>query len=476
MKKKIILRWILILLPFLTIISCKIPEIPLKTENKTTPKYFNDSIDSLNTASINWKQFFDDDNLAALIETALKNYQEINILLLEVQIFQNEIYAKKGEYLPYVNFGAGAGIEKEGRFTRHGAVDEQLEIEPGKSFPEPFPDFRYGVVSSWEIDIWRKLRNSKDAAVSRYLASIEGRNFAITNLVAEISESYYELMALDNMLDIINNNIEIQTDALKNIKLQKESAKATQLAVNRFEAQLLNTKNLKYTIQQKQIETENHLNLLCGRFPTFIKRNSENFLSMQMDSLRVGIPSQLLRNRPDIRQAELDLTASKLEVKVARANFYPTLELKAGVGFQAFNPKFLINPYSILYNMAGDLVTPLINKNAIKAEYISSNAKQIQAVYNYERSILNAYVDVVNQLSKINNLSKSIETKKNEVNILTNSINTANSLFNSARADYNEVLLTQRETLDAKMELIEIQLAQMQARVQVYRALGGGWN
>src|SRR5690606_33025493 len=175
----------------------------------------------------------------------------------------------------------------------------------------------------WEIDIWGKLRNSKDAAVARYLGSIEGRNFVITNLVAEISESYYELMALDNMLDFIDNNIEIQTNALKNIKLQKESAKVSQLAVNRFEAQLLNTTNLKYAIQQKQVETENRLNVLTGRFPIPISRNSNDFMNISMDSISAGLPSQLLSNRPDIKQAELELAANKLEVKVARANFYP---------------------------------------------------------------------------------------------------------------------------------------------------------
>src|SRR5690606_35398904 len=139
-------------------------------------------------------------------------------------------------------------------------------------------------------------------------------------------------------------------------------------------------------------------------------------------------------------------------------------------------PKFLINPYSLLFNLAGDLVAPILNRNAIEANYLNSNAKQIQAVYNYDRAILNAYVDVLNQLSNIDNLSQSFATKQDEVKILINSISIANSLFNSARADYNEVLLTQREALEAKMELIEIQLEQLQARVNVYRALGGGWN
>ncbi|MEZ4805252.1 MAG: TolC family protein, partial [Bacteroidia bacterium] len=141
-----------------------------------------------------------------------------------------------------------------------------------------------------------------------------------------------------------------------------------------------------------------------------------------------------------------------------------------------FDPQFLFNPESILYNMVGDVMAPLINRNAISAAYCSANAQQIQAIYNYEQTILNANMDVLNQLAKIDNYSKSYDTKYKEVQILVQSIGIANSLFNSARANYGEVLLTQREALEAKMELIEIQAKKLNAKVNVYRALGGGWR
>jgi outer membrane protein TolC len=192
--------------------------------------------------------------------------------------------------------------------------------------------------------------------------------------------------------------------------------------------------------------------------------------------LYAGIPSQLLVNRPDIRQAELDLAAAKLNVKVAKANFYPSFTIRAGVGFQAFNPMFLIKPESILYTLGGELMAPLINRRAIKATYFNANEKQIQAVYNYEQSILNAHIEVVNQLAKVSAFTSSYETKAKEVEILMQSIAISNSLFRSARADYIEVLLTQREALEAKIDLIEIRLKLLAAKVQIYGALGGGWN
>ena len=126
--------------------------------------------------------------------------------------------------------------------------------------------------------------------------------------------------------------------------------------------------------------------------------------------------------------------------------------------------------------MAGDLVAPLINRNAIKAAYYTANAKQVQAVYDYERTILNAYVEVANQVSNIGNLNKSYALRAQRVQALQESITISNSLFLSARADYMEVLLTQRDALDSRFELVETQKLRLNAKVNVYRALGGGWR
>jgi outer membrane protein, multidrug efflux system len=476
MIRKIIYRAVPVVFMLPLLLGCKAFQKPIKTESKAVPLSFINSQDSASIVRINWREYFSDENLIALIDSALRKNQELNITLQEIEILRNEVRARKGEYLPFVNIGAAAGLEKEGRYTRHGYVDESGEIMPGRKFPEPLTNYEVGAFASWEVDIWKKLRNAKKAAAFRYLAGREGRNFLVTNLIAEIASSYYELMALDNQLDIIVKNIEIQTDALQIVQQQKQSAKLTQLAVNRFEAQLLNTTNLQYDIRQRIIETENELSFLTGSFPNGIPRSSHQFNSIVLDSVSAGIPSQLLANRPDIRQAELALEATKLDVKAARANFFPSVRIQGGVGFQAFNPAYLVDPESILFRLAGDLVAPLVNRNAIIAQYNMATARQVQAVYDYERTILNAYVDVVNQLSSVQNFAKSYETKSREVDILMQSIVISNSLFRSARADYLEVLLTQREALESKMELIEIKWRQMNSKVNIYRALGGGWN
>ncbi len=477
MSNKRILNGLGLILSALIYASCSLPNFGRKTENKKVPEAYNGSKDSINSAKVKWKDFFTDPNLAALIDTALKNNQELNILIQDINIAKNEVRGRKGAYLPYVGVGVGAGFDKVGRYTSRGATDAVTYITPTTQTPEILPNYFLGLTASWEVDIWKKLRNTKKAAIYRYLSSMEGKNFMVTRLVSEIAGSYYELMALDNRLDILKKNIAIQQNALEIVKLEKDAAKVTELAVRKFEAEVLKNQSKQYYIIQQITETENRINFLAGRFPQPVSRNSQTFTDLVPDTIHTGIPSQLLENRTDIKQAEKELVAAKLDVKATKAEFYPSLTLMAGAGYGAFNPAYLIKtPQSLLYSLAGQLVAPLINRNAIKANYYSANSRQIQAVYNYERTILGAYIEVTNQLSNISNLKKSYDLKVKQVQALTRSIDISTGLFKSARADYMEVLLTQRDALESKFELIETKMQQLNARVNMYRALGGGWN
>lgn len=460
----------------LAVVSCT-PAIAPLTASKPVPESFDKSTDTTNISTTPWRTYFKDQNLVNLIDSALKNNQELMITLQEIEIAKNDIRVKKGLLLPSVGIGAGAGVERVGKYTSQGAGDASAEITPGHIVPEVLQDYKLAAYAHWEVDIWKKLRNSKKAAVSRYLSTVEGKNFVITNLIAEIADSYYELRALDSQLDIVRQNIALQSNALEIVKIQKEAARATELAVQKFQAEVMASKSMEFDILQNIKETENKINFLLGRYPQEIARDKSNFLSLVPSVVNSGIPSQLLSNRPDIKQAELELAAAKLDVKVARAEFYPSLDISAAIGLNAFKPSYLFTiPESVLYSLAGDIAGPLINRNAIKAEYSSANARQLQALYNYERTILNAYLEVSNQLAKISNIGKSYDLKSQQVAALNRSIDVSNDLFKSARVDYFEVLMTQRDALESKLELIETKKEQLNATVYVYRDLGGGWK
>ncbi len=476
-NRKIIYKYIALASLSIVFIACKNLAIVSKTENKKVPESFINSQDSTNSAKILWKDFFKDSYLTTLIDEALKKNQEYNIILQEINIAKNEVRARKGAYLPSLNVGVGAGVEKVGLYTSQGANDANTEIAPNKAFPDPLGNLVLGVNASWEIDVWKKLRNSKKSAVYHYLSTIDGKNFMVTNLVSEIANSYYELLALDNQLEILKQNIQIQQNALEIVKLEKAAAKVTELAVRKFEAEVYKNQSRQYSIMQQITVIENKINFLVGRFPQPVARDAKQFNEMLPTSVKSGIPSQLLENRADVKQAEQLLAASKLDIKAAKAEFYPSLRITLGTGFQAFNLAYLIkSPQSLLYSLAGDLVAPLINRNAIKANFYTANSKQIQAAYNYERTILNAYIEVTNQLSNIDNLDKSYNLKTQQVEALNQSIEISTGLFKAARADYMEVLLTQRDAIEAKFDLVETKMMQMNAMISIYRALGGGWR
>lgn len=471
-------RLALLCLPVL-LSACKLPTAVQRTPQVPLPVAYNDSTaaDSAGAGGLRWRDYFTDPVLAGLIDTALQNNQELNITLQDIIIARNEVRARKGEYLPFVGVGARAGIDRVSRYTTAGGAEEVSEIAPGKAVPYAVPDLFLGPTATWEVDIWRRLRNAKDAALKRYLGTIEGRNFVVTNLIAEVANSYYELLALDNQLAILNQNITIQTNALGIVRQQKEAARATELAVRRFEAEVLKTRAMQYDIQQRRVEAENRINFLLARYPRPIAVNDSAFGNYVPTTIKPGLPSQLLTNRPDVRRAEQELAASQLDVKSAKARFYPSLGISAAFGYQAFNPSYLFKtPEALAFSLAGDLVAPVVNRNAIKAAYYTANARQVQAAYDYERTVLNAYVEVANNLAKIQNLGASYALKSQQVDALTQSIRISNDLFKSARADYMEVLLTQRDALEARFELVETRQQQLGALVDVYQALGGGWR
>lgn len=461
--------------------SCTTPQLTTHAPAVTVPDTYVNTPAPRDTAQVtagrDWRDFFTDPNLTRLIDTAVANNREVNILLQRIAVARNEIQSRKGEYLPFVNAGVGIEGEKVGRYTRNGAIEESLDIREEQNFPEFLTNFQAGLYASWELDVWHKLRNARRVAVLEYLATVEGRNFAITNLVAEVATSYYELIALDNQLENLENTIAIQEDALRVVNLLQRAGRSNSLAVQRFEAEIQKNQSETFRIRQEIAATENRINFLAGRTPQPIARTSSGFLELQPIDIQTGIPSQLLTNRPDIRQAELELAAADLDIQVARANFLPSFGIRAGLGFQSFNLKYLLStPESLLLSLAGDAAAPLVNRNAIIAEYQSSGARQVEAAYEYEQAVLRAYQEVATQITNLDNLDSTYRLKEEQVASLNQATDISKQLYQSARADYMEVLLTQRDAQEARSELIETKQDQMTAMVELYQALGGGWR
>jgi NodT family efflux transporter outer membrane factor (OMF) lipoprotein len=455
--------------------ACAIPQLRSPHLGTEVPPTYNGLASAENWAQLGIEAFFNDPVLTHLIYQGLGGNRELRILNEEAEVARNEFQARQAAYLPFVSFRGAVGVDRHSIFTPLGAAEKDLEYLPGRHFPDPLPDYLLGLNLFMPVDLWREFRNARDAAWQRYLAALERRNYFVTRLIADVADNYFALMAFDKRLETLDLTIQLQEKGYKVAKANLEAGRGTQLAVQRFQAEVSKAQSEKLIVRQDIVEAENRINFLLGRFPQPVERLSARFFDLTIQALRVGLPAQLLQNRADIRQAERELVAAGLDVLVARAHFFPKVDITGTIGYEAFNPKYLFwTPDALIAGIAGDVVQPLINKVAIQAEYRSANARQLEAVYNYQRVIINAFTEVVNRVAMVQNYSRSLEIKSQQLQSLQAAVESANKLFQAARAEYLEVLLAQRDFMDARMVLIDTKRQQLSAIVNAYQALGGG--
>lgn len=456
--------------------ACKSSQDLQTNARNTLPESYPGISDTSNVATINWKEYFADKNLVSLLDAAMRSNWDLMTAYQRIQVAQSDVLLNKGAIKPAVEAGLMVSQRKFGLYTMDGAGNITTDIEEGKIIPTHLPDYYPGLHASWEVDVWGKLKNGKRAALNRFLASVEGKNFIITNLIAEVATGYYDLTALDNELSIINQTIVLQENAFELVKVQKETGMVNELAVKQFEAQLLNSKSMRVEVRQRILEQENNINFLLGRYPQPIVRDSIT-TTVLTRQITAGLPAHLLSNRPDIRQAEFELAASKADVKAARAAFYPSVNINGSIGLQAYKTSLLFTtPESFVYGLFGNLMSPVLNRSAVRAAYKTASAQQVEALYNYQKSIVNGYVEVYNQIAGIGNLNEIYSLKSAQVNALTRSIDASTELFRTGRANYLEVIVTQQNALQARLELVDVLKRQLHATVNLYKVLGGGWK
>ncbi len=475
------LNFIFILSALLGVYSCKTTAIQTEASLKPLPSAYVVSDTSKSKPLAAWRDVFFDANLRTLIDSALKHNFDLRIALQKIEMAKAGLRLNKGIRLPEVGVGAAAGVRRFGDYTMDGVGNFDTRFSPNlndkQRIPNPLPDYFVGFQATWEIDIWGKLKTKKRAAAERYLASQYGKDAVITSLIAEVASAYFELMALDAELQIVKDNISLQQSALDLVTAQKQAGKANELGIEMQNAQLLNARAIQTEVQQLIIETESKLNFLCGTYPKRVQRDSSVLLQFTIPALAVGVPSDLLKNRPDIRQAENELLASKADVKTARLAFYPSLTINASLGLQAFNAMLLPElPASLAYNTLGGLAAPLLNRRQLKANLMATQSEQKQAYIHYEKMIVNGFREVFVALNGIRNGQAMFDLKKEQVAILKKSVNTSTDLFMAGKANYLEVIVSQQNTLNAQIELTVFYKRQNQSLINLYRTLGGGWQ
>ncbi|WP_138504759.1 TolC family protein [Spirosoma lacussanchae] len=464
----------------LVVSSCQVARPVQPSAPHPLPESFAGSQDTTSIATQGWRTFFADPSLVSLIDTALAGNLDLRIATQRIEVARAAFDYSRGFLVPSVNAVASAGVDRFGRNTLNGVgnFDTNLSdnIRGDQVIPNPTPDFFLGARSTWEVDIWGKLRNQRKAAYLRLLASEEGRHAVVTALVSEIARYYYTLLALDGELEILQKNINFQQNALELVRVQKQAGRVTELGVQQFSAQLLNTRSRQGQVQQRIVETENQLNRLLGRFPQPIARGQSLRGRELPGQVASGIPARMLTRRPDIRQAELELQAANVDIDVARAEFLPSLNLSAYVGLNAFRTSVLFNPGSIAAGILGGLSAPILNRRFLKANYGQSVAQSRELLYRYHQTVQTGFSEVITSLRGVENYRNVADLQAQEVNVLNQAVTVSNDLFAGGYASYLEVITAQRSVLEAELALINTRQAQFLSLTDLYRSLGGGWN
>lgn len=475
MKSKIT---VLSLVVLAFIAGCKAHQSLSDATRKQLPlRYTQEEADSVSQGGLPMSAFIDDSLLMQLIDTALNLNPDLLVSLQRMAIAKAQVRAAKGALLPRADLALSGAVRRFGLFTMDGAGNAVTDITPGRVVPVDLPDLYAGVTASWEVDIWGRLRNLRKASLMGFLASAEGMHLTRSELVSGIAELYYELVAADFELEVIRETIVKQEEALNVLILQKEAARANELAVQQFNAQLLDFKSIEADTRQRVIELENALRFLTGHFNKTIERTSVKNWDFALNDIQIGVPAQLIEHRPDIRRAEFELSAVGLEVAAARKAFYPGLNILGGYGYQAFDPSLWFqSPASIAYTAFGGLFTPILNRNAIKARWLATKANQEIALQNYRQTLLTGYLEVSNSTNAFQNLRQVKLLKREQSELLIKAVSTSRELYKSARANYVELLLAQQNSLKANLEYIDAAKRFKKAQIRLYKALGGGWR
>jgi len=424
--------------------------------------------DTISIANLPYAQIFSDTVLQNLITEGIRENLDLKTAIQRI----NEAFASfrqsKTAFLPEID--ANPNYTR----TKQSAASINLPPDFANTFPLTTSMYELSFSASWEADIWGKLKSSKRAAFSNLLETDAAKRAVQTQLVSNIATYYYQLLSFDQQLKITKQTLANRTDEVETMKALKEAAVVTGAAVvqsdaNRYAAELL-IPDLKQNIR----ETENALSILLARTPGEIKRDS---LSEQVPfkDLNTGVSTLLLKNRPDVQQAEFSFRTAFENTNVARTYFYPQLTITANGGASSLELKDLFTA-SIFYNIVAGITQPIFNKGQNKARLRTALAQQKEAYYSYQQSLLNAGQEVSNALYAYQTALEKQTSRTHQIEALEKAVDYTKQLMEySSATNYTDVLTSEQSLLSAQLNGVNDKLQQLQAVVDLYHALGGGW-
>jgi multidrug efflux system outer membrane protein len=462
-------KYILVVTTAALLSACSVTKKYERPTTLSTDKLYRDeaAADSTTMADMPWQSVFKDEKLNALIQKGLDQNLNLKNAIENIVQARASLRQSKLAYYPTLNLDANATHTKQS--------EAGLNFPAGININTLTTTYKLGLSTSWEADIWGKLSSSKRAALATYMASDAAKQAVQTQLISDIANNYFRLLAYDKQLKITQETLESRIKNVETIKELKEGAIVTGAAVVQSEANQHAAEVLIPDLKQSIRETENAINILLGQAPGPIDR-SELGSQIIPENLAIGMPSQLLENRPDVRQAEFNFRTAFEMTNMAKTYFYPSLTLTASGGFSNLELKdFFSN--SVFYSILGGLTQPLFNQGINKMRLTTTQSQQLQAYNNFQQSLLTAGQEVSNALYTYQMAVEKEDSRTKQIEALVKAVDFTKQLLEySSATNYTDVLTSEQNLLAAQLSGVNDNLQKLQAVVDLYRALGGGWK
>ncbi|MBU2997250.1 efflux transporter outer membrane subunit [Cellulophaga baltica] len=449
--------------------SCGVINKKYVTPDANFAKNYRDTLiqDSTSIASLPWNEIITDSILQNLIYEGLQNNLDLKVAIENINQAKANLVEAKLQFLP--------SLEGTAQVTRSKTSEASLNFGSTSGINLNTTTYLGQLSSSWELDVWGKLRSNKRSVLASFLETEAATKAVQTQLISDIAVSYYALLTLDAQLKITKETLENRIGDQETMKYLKESAVVDGAAVVQSEASRYEIETSIPDIELEILEEENTLSILLGRAPGKIERATLEEQETYSD-LKIGIPSSLLNNRPDIREAEMAFRSAFEDVNMSKTYFYPSLTITASAGLSSLSFEDFFNN-SIFYNLIGGLTQPIFANGENKARLKIDQSEQQQAFYNYKTAWLTAGSEISNALFLYEKSKEKQESRKKQLSALEKSVEFTEALLEySSTTNYTDVLTTKNSLLSAQLDGVSDKEQELQAVIQLYRALGGGWQ
>lgn len=447
--------------------SCFVAKDYKRPELKTADLYRNEvvSTDTATLANVSWDKIFTDPLLQGYIKKGLENNLDIKIAMQNLAAAEATMKQGKEGYFPTLSVGADWTHQELSRNSQMGSIVKNRSTN----------QYQLTGTLSWEADIWGKIRSNKRATNASFLQTSAANQAIKTQLIASIATTYYQLMSIDAQIKVAEATLINRDKSIATILQLKKAGNVTEVGVKQTEAQKYATQLIIADLKNNALLLENTLSILLGEAPKKIERSTFESQKIQ-PQITLGVPANLLRNRPDVIASEYNLISNFEMTNVAKSGFYPSFKITATSGLQSIDLKEWFSANSIFANIVSGLTQPIFNQRQIKTRYEIAKANQEKAYIQFEQSLLTAGKEVSDALAQYNNETYKITVREKQVDALKKAASYSDELLTYGLANYLEVLTSKNDALNAELNLVDNKFQQYKAIIQLYKALGGGWQ